>query len=250
MASRAQRKHSGGRDAIEVLTRDHRTVEQLFAAFEGTSSSQERRELVDEMIRELSVHAAIEEAVLYPAVRDEIEDGEEVVEHSLDEHQAVKDLLAEIDDLSAEDPDFVPTAESLMRDVRLHVDEEEGELFERMRLEMDPDRLADLGDALDKARVAAPTRPHPMAHGMPPGNIAADMAAAGIDRARDVGRKAVRAGRRMMQAARPPEGREGAEEDLERMSKDDLLGLARRRNIPGRSRMGRTELLRALRKSA
>src|SRR5918993_331571 len=57
-------------DAISLLTEDHRTVEQLFADYErGLQGPEAKRQVVDQLIRELSVHAAIEEAYFYPEVR-------------------------------------------------------------------------------------------------------------------------------------------------------------------------------------
>jgi len=53
------------------LKADHRTVEKVFRDFERSSETahKTRRKLVDEMIAELSVHAAVEEQFLYPAAR-------------------------------------------------------------------------------------------------------------------------------------------------------------------------------------
>ena len=56
-------------DAISLLTEDHRTVEQLFADYErGLQGPEAKRQVVDQIIRELSVHAATEEAYFYPEV--------------------------------------------------------------------------------------------------------------------------------------------------------------------------------------
>jgi Hemerythrin HHE cation binding domain len=82
-------------DAISLLTDDHRTVEQLFADSErGLQGPQARRQVVDQVIRELSVHAAIEEACFYPEVRKALGEGGELVDESLHEHQEVKEALA------------------------------------------------------------------------------------------------------------------------------------------------------------
>jgi len=61
-------------DAITLLRDDHRTVEKLFKSFEkaGENAAVTKKRLVKSMIEELSVHAAIEEQVFYPAVRAEV----------------------------------------------------------------------------------------------------------------------------------------------------------------------------------
>jgi hemerythrin superfamily protein len=57
-------------DAIALLTQDHRTVEQLVADYErGLQGPDAKRRVVDQITRELSIHAAIEEAYFYPEVR-------------------------------------------------------------------------------------------------------------------------------------------------------------------------------------
>ena len=47
-------------DAIKQLTQDHRAVERLFKAYEraGDRASKEKQRLVDQVIRELSIHAS------------------------------------------------------------------------------------------------------------------------------------------------------------------------------------------------
>ena len=57
-----------GMDAIALLKADHKTVESLFRRFEqaGPNAKKLKRKLVDQMVRELAIHAAIEEQVFYP----------------------------------------------------------------------------------------------------------------------------------------------------------------------------------------
>jgi len=52
-------------DAITLLKADHKTVEQLFKRFEkaGDRAYVDKRQIVDRIIEELSMHAAIEEQV-------------------------------------------------------------------------------------------------------------------------------------------------------------------------------------------
>ena len=63
-------------DAIALLKADHKTVEQLFRKYEkaGDQRPHAKRKLVDQLVHELSVHAAIEEQVFYPAVRARAEE--------------------------------------------------------------------------------------------------------------------------------------------------------------------------------
>ena len=68
-------------DAITLLKNDHKAVKRLFRQFEklGDNAVKSRRELVEKMIEELSVHAAIEEQLFYPTVRESVPETEDHV---------------------------------------------------------------------------------------------------------------------------------------------------------------------------
>lgn len=178
---------AGDVDAIELLTTDHNEVEGLFSQYEqlGASDTNRRRELVDQMIRELSKHAAVEEQFLYPFIRDEVSGGAELADEGIEEHQEAKELLHDLEQMEANDPEFDAKVTELISDVRHHVEEEEGEFFPRLRQSATSQQLLDLGKKLETAKSTAPTRPHPGAPSTPPGNLAAGPVAGAMDRAKD-----------------------------------------------------------------
>ena len=182
----------GQTDAVALLTNDHRTVEQLFTQLEGLQSGVDRREeLIQQVVSELSVHAVIEEQVLYPAIRSEVPGGEELADHAIDEHQRVKELLARLEELDPKESETDQVLRQLMADFRQHVQEEEGPdgLFDQLRTNVDQGRLVEMGDAMSKAKTAAPTHPHPRAPSKPPGNVVAGAVASVVDKARDALRR-------------------------------------------------------------
>jgi hemerythrin superfamily protein len=174
-------------DAIALLRQDHREVERLFKQFEkaGPRAHKTRRNVADKVIKELSVHAVIEEQVFYPAVREAVSETEDTVLESLEEHHIVKWTLAELDGMDPEAERFVPKMTVLMESVRHHVEEEEDELFPTVREALGRKQLAELGQAMEAAKKTAPTRPHPRAPDTPPGNLLAGAGAAVLDKARD-----------------------------------------------------------------
>ena len=175
-------------DAIELLTTDHDAVEQIFRQLEAAPEGDTRDRLVDSVIRELSVHAAIEEQILYPAMRRALPNGDALVEEAIEEHQQVKETLAAIERAEgAADRD--PLLVRLVGNVRHHVDEEEGELFPQLRSSIAQNRLQTMGSELAAAKKMAPTHPHPHAPNTPPGNVVGGAAAALVDRARDALRR-------------------------------------------------------------
>jgi hemerythrin superfamily protein len=173
-------------DATELLTKDHREVEQLFSTFRG-GSDDEKRSSSESIVRELSIHAAIEEELFYPAVRKQIPNCDALVSHSIDEHQEVKELLAKIDGMidKAHTKEFAGKMERLEKSVKEHVEEEEGKLFPSVRESFSKTALNDLGTAMNKAKSMAPTRPHPSTPAHPAAHATVGKAAAVVDRMRD-----------------------------------------------------------------
>jgi hemerythrin superfamily protein len=174
-------------DAITLLKDDHKTVEQLFKRFEkaGDRAYAEKRNVVDRVTEALSVHAAIEEQLFYPAVRATVPGTEDMALESLEEHHIVKWVLSELEDMDPDDERFDAKVTVLIENVRHHVREEEQEFFPRVRDELGRDALNQLGDAMVEAKKTAPTHPHPRSPDSPPGNVVVGAAAGVADRIGD-----------------------------------------------------------------
>ncbi|HUR18515.1 MAG TPA: hemerythrin domain-containing protein [Acidimicrobiales bacterium] len=173
-------------DAITLLRNDHKTVKGLFTRYEkaGDGAKKTKRQLVDKMIEELAVHAAIEEQIFYPAVRESLPDAEETVLEGLEEHHIVKWTLSELDGMDPDHERFDAKVMVLIESVRHHIEEEEAEMFPEVRQALGRKRLSELGEKMEKAKKVAPTRPHPRSPDTPPGNIVAGAGSAVLDRAR------------------------------------------------------------------
>lgn len=170
-------------NAVDLLTKDHRAVEELFTEFESTEEDA-RGEILVEIIRELSIHSAIEEAKLYPVIEKDVEGGDKLVAESIKEHQRVKEVLGRLDGKvdKAHTKEVADMVARLQRDVMHHVEEEEGEVFPKLKKALSKTRLDEIGRELNKAKDSAPTRPHP---NQPPANELTGKANAALDKARD-----------------------------------------------------------------
>ena len=187
-------------DAIALLTRDHQEVDRLFKQFEKLTdrAQKSKQKLVMKMIRELAIHAAIEEMLFYPAVRTAAlkastragEKAADDVLEALEEHHIVKWTLSELEKMSPEDERYDAKVTVLMEMVRHHVEEEQDELFPRARKLLGAKLLEELGTRMEKAKKIAPTRPHPRAPDSPPGNLVTGTMAAVMDRGKDMVRNA------------------------------------------------------------
>lgn len=132
-------------NAIELLKADHDKVQALFQQYEaaGSGSNQQKRQLAEQIFSELEVHSALEEEIFYPAVQAGAEaDIQDLVADSLEDHHAVKELIAELRALDPGAEAYEAKLEELRESVEEHVSEEEDEMF--------PEAEELLGDALER----------------------------------------------------------------------------------------------------
>jgi hemerythrin superfamily protein len=139
-------------NAVELLRKDHEEVKSLFRDFTSAVENKEKEQIVDKAIRALEVHAAVEESLFYPAVREDSPDARDKLDESLEEHHVVKLLIAELKEMSPGDQRYAPKFRVLAETVRHHIKEEEAELFARARTgKLD---LIALGKRLEQAKAS------------------------------------------------------------------------------------------------
>jgi hemerythrin superfamily protein len=172
-------------DVVDDIITDHREVEEIFQQIEQSNDAQQRRDLVEHAIIELVRHSVGEEQYLYPAARRVLDDGEKIVDHELEEHAEAEKVMKQIENTDAEDARFDELVRTLMKDIRHHIEDEEGDLLPKLRQACSKDDLHELGEKFAKAKKTAPTRPHPAAPDHPPANKILDPGAGLIDRMRD-----------------------------------------------------------------
>jgi hemerythrin superfamily protein len=118
-------------DAIKLLKQDHREVERLVDEFERARAPK-KAQIAEEICRQLTVHAQIEEEIFYPAAREALKE-EDLVDEAEVEHQSAKDLIAQIQGGSTEDEKFEARVKVLGEYVKHHVREEEKEMFAQLQ---------------------------------------------------------------------------------------------------------------------
>ena len=100
--------------AFDVLASDHEQVKQLLSRFEmapaasGTNDSllAARKQMAETLVIEESKHEAIEEMYFWPAVRKLLPDGDKLADQAISQEQEGKELLAKLDKLDADNPEF------------------------------------------------------------------------------------------------------------------------------------------------
>ncbi len=168
---------------ISLLTTDHRNVDALFTEFAHTEPDdlESLGRLRDLILKQLAIHAEIEEQTLYPALRAEAPD--DVLE-ALEEHHAVKATLAELERMPPSAERFRAKMTVVIENVRHHVEEEEGSdgLFDVARKTLKPTQMEEMGERAEQLRKSGPTRPHPFAPDTPPLNVLIGLPVAVLDR--------------------------------------------------------------------
>lgn len=116
-------------NAVGLLKGDHRVVESLFAKFESSESAADKRRLIKTIIDELTVHAKVEEKLIYP-VLDKVE--HEMAGEAVQEHHVVKFLLRELKNTTRVTDEIEAKVKVLKEIVQHHVKEEESEMFPQL----------------------------------------------------------------------------------------------------------------------
>ncbi len=114
-------------NALELLKKDHREVEQLFKSFEE-ADSRSRQGIADEAIKALEVHTKIEESLVYPAIREATGE-EDMMDEAVEEHHVVTLLIKELHKMKASAEGYKAKFKVLSELVKHHVQEEEQEMF-------------------------------------------------------------------------------------------------------------------------
>jgi hemerythrin-like domain-containing protein len=125
-------------DVCDLLDDDHKAVKKMFVEYDQMATSNAagsintRRDLALRICAELTVHASVEEEILYPALREALKDTALVAEAEV-EHAGAKDLIAQIEAADAVDEMFDAKVKVLGENIDHHVKEERTQMFPKAR---------------------------------------------------------------------------------------------------------------------
>lgn len=171
-----------------MLRKDHRTVKGLFRRFERTRGA-ERQRVAQEIIENLSVHATIEEMLVYPLLRMRDKRMNDDVLEALEEHHVAKMTLLELDKMRVSDERYAAKMMVLREAVEMHIAEEESMLLPRLEALLDDEEAEAITAEAMQMKNKVPNHPHPMAPDTPPGNVVAGPLAKVLDGAKDILRR-------------------------------------------------------------
>jgi hemerythrin superfamily protein len=125
------------KDACDLLDADHKAVKKMFTEFEELAETrgatrEKKRMLADQICRDLTVHAQIEEEIFYPAIRKAVHE-DLLMDEAEVEHTSAKELIAQIQEADPSDPLFDAKVLVLGEYINHHVKEERSEMFPKAR---------------------------------------------------------------------------------------------------------------------
>ena len=140
-------------NAFQLLKEDHQKVSGIFQQLEPTTERAEktRTELFARLRQELDVHARVEESIFYPAIKQAAETREIVLE-GFEEHHVIKILLKELDEVPVDTEQWTAKLKVLKENVEHHVEEEEGEMFQKARQVLSEEQINDLGAQMEEEK--------------------------------------------------------------------------------------------------
>jgi hemerythrin-like domain-containing protein len=221
---------------IVMLQADHRRVEALFARIAFSSDAQ-RAQLVQQLLTALRVHMELEETQVYPLLRSEVD--ADLAEEAEIEHQLARDGLAQLEELTPDEPGFDAALAMVMAGIEHHVVEEENDAFPRLVSHLGAERLAELATQLIARR--------------------ADLAEREFNRRGTGGRTAPQRDKAETKDSRPPRPRRQSERargprnkprtavaKADEPTKADLIERAKKAGVSGYSHMSKAELVKAI----
>ena len=143
-------------NAITLLKNDHDKVKGIMSELEPTTERAEktRTELFAKLKMELTVHEIIEEEIFYPTLKQHPK-AKEIVLEGYEEHNVVDTLMGELEALPVTDETWGAKASVMIENIEHHIEEEEGEMFQKARQVFDRQELEDLGKAMETRKAEA-----------------------------------------------------------------------------------------------
>jgi len=138
-----------------LLKNDHEGVKALFNKFDKPNSRGQngKKELFNEIRRELLIHSQMEQEIFYPALSGTSStQAAQLVAQAEQEHGAIEKLLQELNAMTGTEKTFETKMTELMNQVVEHIEMEEDQIFDEARKNLPEYRLEELGLEMEDRR--------------------------------------------------------------------------------------------------
>ena len=166
-------------DMFEVLAEDHEEIRQVLSELEkgptaATGATEDqlmlRKIMTEELIIEEAKHSDVERMYLWPAVREHVSGGIQLADRAICQQLEIGELLAELNQRDASDPEFEHLLRQFTQAGLAHFDFEERHVWPRLRAGLTAKAAGELSRKIVAEKKVALLLPHPRASASPGGN--------------------------------------------------------------------------------
>jgi len=174
----------------DAIKRDHTEIKEYAENIRKATDVDSKTRWQNQFTWELARHSIGEELVVYPSFAKYLgAQGQAMADKDRDEHQSVKDALYKFQNLTPDDPEFLPTLEALMKDLNQHIQEEENSDLPALESALPEDESESMAKSFGRTKAFVPSRSHPNAPNKPPFETVIGLMTAPIDHLGDIFRK-------------------------------------------------------------
>ncbi len=126
-------------DVVKFLKGQHNLIKDMFEEVFSASDPKAREKAFVELRQLLAVHETAEEMVVHPRARQEIADGDEIVDARLHEEHEAKEQLSKLESMDVSSKEFIDELTKFRDAVIDHAEHEENEEFNKLQRKLDSD---------------------------------------------------------------------------------------------------------------
>ncbi len=138
-------------DVLEFLSNEHDEAKAVFKKLEKAEGAEADR-LFQQLHTMLSLHEELEEKLLYPQLKEE-KQTQDIVLESYQEHHVMDVLLKEISKLKPDAEEWEPKIKVLQENTEHHIEEEEGDLFPKVRKLWNAEKRKEVGSRMEDLKA-------------------------------------------------------------------------------------------------
>ncbi|KAF2088221.1 HHE domain protein [Saccharata proteae CBS 121410] len=171
----------------EAIGADHDYFDVCASHIRAASTLAEKTKWRNQLTWVVARHAISEELTWYPAMEKHMgPEGKKLADEDREQHQAVKNDLSKIQDMSPDDPAFDAAFELLMTDLHTHIEHEKKYDMPKTEALLSRDESKQLAAEFQRTKMIVPTRSHPEAPNAPPLETLAGLMYAPMDKLKDL----------------------------------------------------------------
>jgi len=159
-------------NAVQYLMHDHEWFRLMINTIRQSQSFDQRRLLVDKLLKVSCQHEEVEEEYFHPFYRKHVPNSEEIHKQILQKENEMKFLLSDLESNYANESEFNRLTELVLHGITEHMAQEETFEFPKVKEFASLDDLRKLEADMSRVRARAPTHAHPWAPSKPStGNV-------------------------------------------------------------------------------